>query len=81
MSQLIMMYILCLQIQLFSSLVLKDRDGTIKGGLTISVSFNGRTHSAPFRGYGYVPLRNGGNVVRRMGTQQQSVSFCLLSPL
>ena len=32
---------------------------------------NGRTHGAPFRGYGYVPLRNGGNVVRRMGTQQQ----------
>ena len=31
----------------------------------------GRTHGAPFRGYGYVPLRNGGNVVTRMGTQQQ----------
>ena len=31
---------------------------------------NGRTHGAPFRGYGYVPLRNGGNVVTRMGTQQ-----------
>ena len=25
----------------------------------------------PYRGYGYVPLRFGGNVVRRMGTQQQ----------
>ena len=25
----------------------------------------------PFRGYGYVPLRNGGNVVTRIGTQQQ----------
>ena len=24
----------------------------------------------PFRGYGYVPLRNGGNVVTRIGTQQ-----------
>ena len=24
-------------------------------------------------GYGYVPLRFGGNVVRRMGTQQQKV--------
>ena len=23
------------------------------------------------RGYGYVPLRNGGNVDRRMGTQQK----------
>ena len=31
----------------------------------------GRTHGAPYRGYGYVPLRFGGNVVRRMGTQQQ----------
>ena len=29
---------------------------------------DGRTHGAPFRGYGYVPLRFGGNVVRRMGT-------------
>ena len=36
------------------------------------LTFNhGRTHGALFRGYGYVPLRNGGNVVRRMGTQQQ----------
>ena len=35
----------------------------------------GRTHGAPFRGYGYVPLRNGGNVVRRMGTQQNYVEF------
>ena len=33
----------------------------------------GRTHGAPYRGYGYVPLRfgGGGDVVRRMGTQQQ----------
>ena len=32
----------------------------------------GRTHGAPYRGYGYVPLRfRGGDVVRRMGTQQQ----------
>ena len=36
----------------------------------------GRTHGAPYRGYGYVPLRlggggGGGGVVRRMGTQQQ----------
>ena len=30
----------------------------------------GRTHGAPYRGYGYVPLRFGRNVVRRMGTQQ-----------
>ena len=36
----------------------------------------GRTHGAPYRGYGYVPLRFGGNVVRRMGTQQQE-SFCV----
>ena len=34
-------------------------------------SGDGRTHGAPFRGYGYVPLRNRGNVVTRMGTQQQ----------
>ena len=41
--------------------------------VTAGVNFipYGRTHGAPFRGYGYVPLRNGGNVVRRMGTQQQ----------
>ena len=31
----------------------------------------GRTHGVPYRSYGYVPLRLGGNVVRRMGTQQQ----------
>ena len=32
----------------------------------------GRTHGAPDRGYGYVPLRfAGGDVVWRMGTQQQ----------
>ena len=31
----------------------------------------GRTDGAPYRGYGYVPLRFGGNIVRRMGTQQQ----------
>ena len=33
--------------------------------------FDGRTYGAPYRGYGYVPLRFGGNVVRRMGKQQQ----------
>ena len=38
----------------------------------------GRTHEAPYRGYGYVPLRFGGNVVRRMGTQQHPV--CLYFP-
>ena len=31
-----------------------------------------RTHGDPYRGYGYVPLRFGGNVARRTGTQQQS---------
>ena len=31
----------------------------------------GRTHGAPYRGHGSVPLRFGGNVVMRMGTQQQ----------
>ena len=34
----------------------------------------GRTYGAPYRGYGYVPLRFGGNVVRRMGTQQRAYS-------
>ena len=29
------------------------------------------SNGAPYRGYGYVPLRFGANVVRRMGTQQQ----------
>ena len=38
-------------------------------------SYSGRTHSAAYRGYGYVWLRFGGNVVRRMGTQQQPSSF------
>ena len=33
----------------------------------------GRTHEAPYRGNGYVPLRFGRNVVRRMGTQQHIV--------
>ena len=33
---------------------------------------NGRTHGAPYRGHGLVPLRFGGNVVMRMGTQQQN---------
>ena len=31
----------------------------------------GRAHGALYLGYGYVPLRFGGNVVRRVGTQQQ----------
>ena len=31
----------------------------------------GKTHSAPYSGYRYVPLRFGRNVIRRMGTQQQ----------
>ena len=40
---------------------------------SISLTANvGRTHGAPYRGYGYVPLRFGGgggeNVVRRMET-------------
>ena len=39
--------------------------------LVLFIIGDGRTHGAPFRGYGYVPLRNGGNVVTRMGTQQQ----------
>ena len=35
----------------------------------------GRTQGAPYRGYGYVPLRFGGNVVRRMGTQTNRSSL------
>ena len=31
----------------------------------------GRMHGAQYRSYGYVPLMFGGNVIRRMGTQQQ----------
>ena len=42
-----------------------------------AISRNGRTHGAPYRGYGYVPLRFGGNVVRRMGTQQQAISIAV----
>ena len=31
-----------------------------------------RTHGAPYRGYGYVPLRSGkGDVVMKLGTQHQ----------
>ena len=41
--------------------------------MTQQVDGIGRTHGAPYRGYGYVPLRFGGDVVRRMGTQQQQV--------
>ena len=40
---------------------------------TLSHRKVGRTHGAPYRGYGYVPLRFWGNVVRRMGTQQQLI--------
>ena len=32
---------------------------------------NGRSHGAPYCGHGYGPLRFGGIVVVRMGTQQQ----------
>ena len=38
--------------------------------LLYSILSIGWTHGAPYRGYGYVPLRFVGNVVRRMGTQQ-----------
>ena len=37
----------------------------------ISGHNHGRTHGAPYCSFGYVLLRFGGNVVRRMGTQQQ----------
>ena len=59
----------------------KDRDGTIKGGLTTKVSFFGRTHGAPYRGYGYVPLRfgGGGTSLGEWEHNNNKVSFCLLS--
>ena len=41
----------------------------------------GRTHVAPYRGYGYVPLRFGGNVIRRMGTQQERLGYILMLAL
>ena len=39
-----------------ASVTFKDRDGTVKGGLTSSGSFSW-TDDAPYRGHGYVPLR------------------------
>ena len=48
---------------------------TLSSTLCVVHSFIGWTHSAPYRGYGYASLRFGGNVVRRMGTQQQVRSF------
>ena len=47
---------------------------------SVSFFYIGRMHSAPYRGYGYVPLRFGGNVIRRTGTQQQLFSIFLLLP-
>ena len=38
----------------------------------------GRTHGSPDRGYGYIPQRFGGNVVRRMGTQQEKFYYPLM---
>ena len=43
---------------------------------SLGVRSIGRTHGAPYRGYGYVPLRFGGNVVRRIRTQQQVYGPC-----
>ena len=36
------------------------------------IIFLGRTYGAPYRVYGYVPLRYGENVVRRMGTKHHN---------
>ena len=46
----------------------------------------GRTHGAPYRSYGYVPLRfEGWDVARRMGTHQQqqanSVRLSIVNPM
>ena len=43
----------------------------IRGGIGDNSKIIGRTHGTPYHGYGYIPPRFGGNVVRRMGTQQQ----------
>ena len=56
----------------------------IKINSVVRVILIGWTHGAPYHGYGYVPLRfrgggggggvgGEGNVVRRMGTQQQQI--------
>ena len=37
------------------------------------------THGGPYHGYGYVPLKFVGNVVRRIGTQQQH--YCIQSDI
>ena len=47
------------------------RDGKIYDKCSIVINSIGRMHGAPYRGYGYVPLRFEGNVVRRMGTQHE----------
>ena len=47
----------------------------IKSSSKTNIPSNGQTHGAPYRGYGYVPLRFGGrgNVVRRMGTHNNNI--------
>ena len=44
----------------------------VKGLEEDFLACNGGTHGASYCGHGYVPLRFAGNVVMRMGTQQQS---------
>ena len=42
---------------------------------------NGQTHGTPYCGHGYVPLRFGGegNIIMRMGTQQQHMIKGIIS--
>ena len=47
----------------------------VKNQLNDKDSIGGRTHGAPYRAHGIVPLRFVGNVVMRKGTQQQKESL------
>ena len=49
----------------------KSKDLYLNFLLSSPYTFIGRTHGAPYCGYGHVPLRFGGNVFMRMETQQQ----------
>ena len=49
----------------------------IKVEESTSYAMFGRTLGAPYRGYGYIPLRFEGGVVRRMGTQHNNSSYSM----
>ena len=44
---------------------------TVRDNTTVFYKQHGRTHRTTYCGHGYAPLRFRGNVVMRMGTQQQ----------